>query len=148
MTDKLQQTIKEELGKLPEEAKEAINSVNWAEIAEEIGKRYLLSPDEINNLQVETLLAIAGVEDYENLASNIESEVETTKTDAEKMAEEIGKKIIDPIITKAAENLKKKAKEKNPNWEQSVNFILSGGDYTAMMETRGVEESTPKEKPE
>ncbi len=133
MTEKLQQIIKEEVTKLPREAQDAINAFDWANIAEEIGKKYLLEEGEINDLQVETLLVLTGLESGEYYAQNIEDEIGTSEKEAEKIAEEAFQKIFTPISEAIVENIKRSNKSKNPNWEQSLDFILSGGDYSVFL---------------
>ena len=133
MTEKLQQIIKEEVGKLPKEAQEAINSFDWATVTEEIGKKYLLNESEVNDFQVETLLVLVGLVNPRFYTTNIENNVGTPKDDAEKMADEAFDKIFTPISDSIEENVKKDLKNKNPSPEQTLNFILSGGDYSAFI---------------
>lgn len=133
MTDQLKQTIKEEIEKLPKEMQDAIGALDWAKTAEEIGKKYLLSEEEINDLQVETLLVLVGIEDGNYYAQNIEDNVGTSKNEAEKMANEALQKIFTPISDKLVENIKKSGKSKKANAEQNLDFILSGGDYSAFL---------------
>jgi len=134
MTDKLQQTIKEELAKLPQENQNAINALDWVKITEEIGKKNLLTESEINDLQVETLLIMVDLEDPKAYANNIENNIDTSKEEAEKIAGEVTEKIFIPINNILVEIIKKRIKVKNPNHEQNLNFILSGGDYSSFME--------------
>jgi hypothetical protein len=134
MTEKLKNLIKEEMLKLPKEAQEAINSLDWGNVAEEIGKKYLLNESEINDFQVETFLILAGIEYPEAYIANIENEVGTTKADAEKIAEEVLQKIFVPLGNALTENIKKNGKVENGNAEQNLNFILSGGDYSVFLE--------------
>ncbi|HTE49220.1 MAG TPA: hypothetical protein VK675_04920 [Candidatus Paceibacterota bacterium] len=134
MTEKLKQIIKEEVMKLPNEAQEAIDSLDWARMAEEIGKTFLLTESQINDLQVETFLVLIGIDDGNYYAQNIENKVGTTTDEAEKIAEEAFQKIFTPINDVLVENIKKSYKSKNPKPEQTLNFILSGGDYTAFLE--------------
>ena len=136
MTEKLKQIIQEKVKKLPKEAQNAVNSLDWVKISEEIGKKYLLSEAEINNFQVETLLVLVGLTDPDFYETNIENEVGTTKEEAANMANDAIAKIFTPISNVIVEKIKNSSKGKNPNWKQSVNFILSGGDYSAFMETR------------
>ena len=133
MTEKLKQTIQEEVMKLPKETQEAVASLDWASIAEEIGKKYLLLESEINDLQVETLLVLAGLEDGEFFPQNIESNVETSKDEAIKIAEEVNQKIFTPISNILTEKIKNNLRTKNPNSTQTLNFILSGGDYSVFL---------------
>ena len=133
MREKLEKIIKEEMTFLPKEVQEAINSLDWARMAEEIGKKFLLTENEISNFQVETLLVLIGLEEGEAYVRNIENEVGTSKEEAEKIAEEAEQKIFTPIYGFLTENIKKNLKNKNLNWEQTLNFILSGGDYSTFL---------------
>ena len=136
MTEKLKETIQEEIRKLPKDAQEVIGSLDWAKITEEVGRKYLLDEDEINNLQLETLLILIGIEDGNDYAENIEDEVGTSKDEAKKITEEISQKIFTPMGNVMEEKIKENLKTKNPNPEQTINFILSGGDYAAFLEER------------
>jgi len=133
MIEKLKQIIQEEVLKLPKENQDVINAFDWVKITEEIGKKFLLSESEINNLQVETLLILIGLEDPDLYALNIENEVGTSKDEAKKITEEVRQKIFTPINDTLIENIKKSGKTKNSNPEQTLNFILSGGDYSSFM---------------
>ena len=147
MTNKLKQIAIEEIKKLPKEAQDMINSLDWGKITEEIGKKYLLSESEINDFQVETLLVLVGIENGDFYAQNIENEVGTSKAEAEKIANETLEKIFIPISNLLEENIKKNLPNKNPNHEQNVNFILSGGDYSSFVENpSGGEKLATEEK--
>src|SRR3989338_6481883 len=119
MTDKLKQTIKDEVAKLPKKIQEAINSLDWVDIAEEIGKKFLLMEGEINDLQVETLLVLVGIEDFDLYANNIENNIGTSKEEAEKIAEEANQKIFTPISNALPENINSETSEKT-NIEQKL----------------------------
>ena len=121
---------------LSKEAQEAINSLDWEKISEEIGKKYLLSEDEINTFQLETASFLLGLVDEDAYPQNIEDEVGTSKDEAEKISKETFEKIFIPINDVFAENMKKGGKTKNANAEQTLDFILSGGDYSAFVGTR------------
>ncbi|KKQ07382.1 MAG: hypothetical protein US18_C0018G0013, partial [Parcubacteria group bacterium GW2011_GWB1_36_5] len=97
MTEKLKQTIEEEIAGLPKEGQEAIGAVPWVKIAEEIGKKNNLTEEEIEDFQLETLLMLIGAVDSEFYAINIENHVETTKDQAKNMADEAFQKIFTPI---------------------------------------------------
>lgn len=140
MTEKLKKVIKRELEKLPRETQEAINIVDWVNIAEQIGERHLLDQSEINDLQVQTLLVLVGLRDADLFQANIENEVGTSKNEAEKISAEVFEKIFEPIVEKLEENIRKNMKDKNASWEQNTNFILSGGDYSVFIDNT---EKTP-----
>jgi len=133
MTEKLKQTIKEEVGKLTKDNQGVINAFGWENIAEEIGKKYLLTDDEINIFQAEILIMLVGLEDPDFFTQNIENNVGTSKAEAEKISKEVFEKIFTPITNLLIEKLKKSDKVKNASAEQNINFILSGGDYSAFL---------------
>ena len=112
LTEKLQQTIQEEVEKLPKEAQDAINALDWMKLAEEIGKEFSLEESEMEDFQLETLLVLIGATDPEFYAVNIENHVETTKDQAESLAKEGFQKIFTPIRNTLTENIKKNLKNK------------------------------------
>ncbi len=136
MTDKLKNIIKEEIVKLPKDTRAAIEAVDWASKVEEIGKKYLLNESETNDLQVETMLVMFGIDYADSYTTNIENKVGTTKDDAEKIAQEIYEKVFSPINDVFVENIRKSGKHINAAPEQNLDFILSGGDYSAFVEKR------------
>lgn len=135
MNEKLKQVAKREIEKLPIENGEAINAVPWEKTSEEIGKKYLLNENELNTFQVQTLLILLGLEDPDYYIQNIENEVGTSKEKAKEISEEVFQKIFAPINDIFVENIKKSEKIKNPNLEQNLDFILSGGDYSALLKS-------------
>src|SRR3989338_10227970 len=106
MTEKLKQTIEEEMMKLPKELQEAISASNWVDVTKEIGKKYLLGENEINDFQVETLLVLVGIEPGASYTSNIENEVGTSKSEAEKIATETFQRIFIPMGNHLEESVK------------------------------------------
>ena len=136
ITEKSKNLIKEEMLNLPKEVQDAINASAWEKISEEIGKKYLLDEGEINIFQLETASLLLGLVDEDSYPINIEEEVGTGKEEAIKIADEAFQKIFTPIKNIAEENIKKNLKNKNPNPAQTLDFILSGGDYSAFMEQR------------
>lgn len=134
MTEKLKEIIKREIANLPKETRDAINSFAWGNIAEQIGEKYRLSESETNDLQVETLLVLAGLSSLDFFAVNVESNVGTSKDEATKIASEVDEKIFTPIYNKIHENIKKNLITKKPKLDQDIDFILSGGDYSVFLE--------------
>jgi hypothetical protein len=134
MTENLRQTAKEEIAKLPKDAQDIINSVDWAGITEEIGRKINLTDEEINDLQVEMLLVLVGLTNPDLFTLNIENEVGTSKQGAEKIADEIMARIITPMVDMKTKKTKEELKNKEPHWQQNLNFILSGGDYSMYAE--------------
>ncbi|MDE2399485.1 MAG: hypothetical protein KGL67_00510 [Patescibacteria group bacterium] len=138
MTEKLQQIIKREVAKLPKYTQEAITSLDWGNVIEQIGKKYSFNESELNDLHVQTLLVLIGLTDPNLYAKNIENEVGTTKDEAEKIASEAFEKIFEPINNILEEKIKKNMKDKKTDVVQNVNFILSGGDYSVFVDDANV----------
>lgn len=134
MTEKLQQKSKEEIAKLPKINQEAINSVDWGRITEEIGKKSLLGEFEINDFQIETLLVLVGLENLDMYTANVEN-IGMSRSGAENMAKETFEKVFTPIANKMEESVKNSMSSKNPKWDQRINFILSGGDYSNFIDS-------------
>lgn len=133
MTEKLQQKMKTEIAKLPKEKQDAINAVEWGKISEEIGKKYKLSENEINELQLETGLVLLGLVEFNIYKLNVEN-IGLTKDETEKIVMEVLEKIFTPVATIIESSIKNAMKNQNINWNQRVNFIISGGDYSNFME--------------
>jgi hypothetical protein len=134
MTEKSKKLIQEEMLNLPKEAQDAINASNWEKLSEEIGKKYLINEDEIYTFQLETACFLLGLVDEDLYQKNIEDGIGTSKAEAEKISDEVFKKIFIPINDLLVRNIKTSDKVKNANAEQNLNFILSGGDYSAFLD--------------
>jgi len=146
MTDKLKQIIKKQVGSLSLHEQEAINSVNWPSICEEIGKKNLLDDSETNDLVVKTLLVLLRLENIDAFSKNIENEIGLSKEEADKISGEVEEGVFKPIYEKLFEKIKVNMKGKTPGWEQSLGFILSGGDYSVFLEGRTLAEETEETK--
>ena len=133
MTEKFKQIIKEEVGKLPKEAQEVVNNSRWAEITEEIGRKYNLTEYSINDLQAEVLIIIVGADEPMRLSLNLEKHMSLKHDLAEKIEEEIFQKIFAPVKRSLANVVKDKMKDKTASWQQNIDFIMSGGDYSAFV---------------
>jgi hypothetical protein len=134
MNIKLQDTIKEQLSVLRKENQEAINSLDWVKISEEIIKKYLTEEEKISAFQLETFLVLVGlVEDEEKYKENLENHVSLTADEILKITTEAREKIFLPVYNFLIESIKKSLKDRNIHWQQNLGFILSGGDYTAFI---------------
>ena len=122
ITDKVKQIIKEQIGKLPTESQQAINSFDWLAIITEIGNANKLLDADINALAIETTLAMCAISNPDLFAKNIEEEVLLSKEEAEKIEKEIEEKIFNPIMAKIP-----KKEEKKEETVENLDFILSGG---------------------
>ncbi len=143
MTDKLKQKMTEEIAGLSKENQDAINSFDWAGISENIAKKYFYTDNEINYVQLGVGIVLLGLGDLDWYARYIESEIGTSKDEANKIAEEALDKIFTPIANKIEEVVKKNEKDKDHKWDKNLDFILSGGDYSTLV-AKAPEPEEPK----
>lgn len=143
MTEELKQNTKEDLLRMPKEWQEVVNSFDWGTISEEIAKKYFLDEIAIENLQIEISLALTGAEEISYLKSNIENNVLTSRETAEKITIELFEKIFKPMTDKLTENIKNIIKDKKPTWDQNIDFIISGGDYSIFLRKDRIKNNLP-----
>lgn len=142
MTEELKQTIKNGVERLPKEAQEVVNNFDWLKISEKIGKKNLLDEKEIDILQNEIGFVLIEVNGQDRLVSRIEDNVGTSKLEAIKINNDINQEIFKPLLAQMESSIKSNIKFLKPSWKQSVNFIVSGGDYSVFAE--GSENKTEK----
>ncbi len=135
-----QQIIEKEFAELPTEMREVLGSFDWIKTTTDLGKENGLSDEESDDLLLETFLTLIGAVDLKFYAINIENHVETTKDKAEKIAKEVFEKVFVPIKQLLDEKIKQELKNKKVTPLQTLNFILSGGDYSAFMTNSPLEE--------
>ena len=135
MTENLKKTIEQELALLPNELRTIIGSFDWVKISEEIGKKHLLSVDDINVMQAEVGIILMGIEEQELLAQNIETNVGISKDEAEKITKELVDQIFRPLGENLKKSIKMSMKTRTIHWQQNIDFILTGGNYTAFLKT-------------
>ena len=133
MNEQLKKTIEEEIKKIPKEVQDVINSIDWINISEEIGKKNFLDEKEITDIQTEIAFILIGAEHINYLAINIEHKTNLSKDSSEKIALEILQKICQPVAEKLTNYIKESIEEKKPTWNQNIDFIVSGGDYFAFL---------------
>lgn len=92
-----QKHYQEQLKLLPDISQKAIQSFDWVNILLDIGKSYALQLDELEDLQLETMLLIVGVTPPDDYESQLGSVLPLSKTDMNKLLGDINTKILEPI---------------------------------------------------
>ncbi len=92
------QEIASYLEKLPPNAREIISHANWESKVNDIGKKYSLTDDQVVDIGYEVLFVLVGMEPQEDLSANVESELGVSSILSDQIAEEIGSRIINPLI--------------------------------------------------
>ena len=120
--------------KLPKETQEIINSFGWEKISEEIGRKYSLNDEQIKNLKSQIGLILAESVGLEFIVVSIENNLDVNNEEAIKISQDVVNKILKPIAIKLMETIKKSLPVRSIHWQQNLDFILSGGDYTAFIQ--------------
>jgi hypothetical protein len=92
-----QKHYQEQLKLLPEISQQAISSFDWVNILLDIGKSYALQLDELEDLQVETMMLIVGITPADEYEQELGSVLPLSKTDLNKLLTDINTKILEPI---------------------------------------------------
>lgn len=85
--------IKEYLEKLPPVVQKSIGSSEWKRKILDIGNKYSLQEDQIENLEVEALLVAIGVESDQEMIENIKRELDISDILAEQLTEDVNQRI-------------------------------------------------------
>ena len=148
MTEKIKQLVKEELYKLPKEMQQVIDTFEWEKIVEESCKKNNITEDKIFPIQIETVLVLVGLEFPEALAKHLEENTEITKEEAEAISKEVLVKVFDAMAKSLEEVIKKDLTNKVTSWQQNLDFILSGGDYTVFIKRqKAIQYATGTKRP-
>lgn len=130
MNEQIKQTIKDELSKLPTDRQSVINSFDWIETTKKIGEKYSFNENEIGKLQIEVLLVLVEMEYLSDLKINIENSLSTSRNQAENATREIEEQVFKPIAQKMESSVKSQITFNTPSWDETINFIISGGNYS------------------
>ena len=141
---KLQQQIAYYYSKLPLDAQNMFSSMKWLETLKVISIKYALNDKQIETLGTETTLVLLGIihpEDYEETLVN---ELDLSIESVEKIFIEINESVLKPIRRELTRIfIENTENELMPNWNQNVDFILSGGDYAVFAEQNSPLEESP-----
>jgi hypothetical protein len=99
VNETVEQSIKEEMAKLPKPNQRAINAFDWRRKCQEIGDRHNLLDTEISGLQAEVILVLMGLSDFATLHRYIDVEIGGTGW------QDIEASVIDDVISPIAEIL-------------------------------------------
>lgn len=130
----LKENIMGEMLLLPKKTREVINAFEFQKIFVEIGKNHKLIEEEVKKLEIETILVLIGLVNPLLYSQNIENNIGMSEQESKEVEKEITSQIFQPIYEKIVEKIKNSPTYYNPKWKQSVNFIVSGGDYSVFVE--------------
>jgi len=99
LNETVEQTIKEEMAKLPKPNQQAISAFDWRRKCQEIGERHNLLETEISGLQGEVILVLMGLSDLATLHRHIDGEIGGTGW------QDIEESVVNDVISPIAEIL-------------------------------------------
>lgn len=97
MNEKLRQSFEEQLVYLPEINQQALKSFDWATELLSIGKNYGLHIDQLEDLQVETMLVLVGLVQVTNYQSELINRLAVSPSEANRIIEQVNDRIFQPI---------------------------------------------------
>lgn len=97
MISKTKEAIEEVESTLPENYQKVLTSFSWEKISAEIGEKYLLTGNDLNDLQVEIALVLLGLEEPEDFESRVQDNVVVSEKEAKEIEQEVSNKIFKPI---------------------------------------------------
>ena len=97
MNEKLQQTFEEQLTYLPSINQQALQSFDWATELVGIGKQYGLHVDQLDDLQIETMLVLVGVVSADDYPNELITRLAISPSEADKIIEQVNDLIFTPI---------------------------------------------------
>ncbi|MCX6754574.1 MAG: hypothetical protein NTU81_01965 [Candidatus Nomurabacteria bacterium] len=130
MNEITKQKILDEIIKLPKIKQVAINSVDWIKKTDEISNQFGLIDEENERIQIEIGLILSGLTDIEDFDYILQNEVGLSEEITKKIIAEIYKNVFDPILSIISNDIKNNIEFTKTPWDQTINFIISGGDYS------------------
>lgn len=97
MNDKLRQQFEEQLTYLPDINQQAMRSFDWATELISIGHGYGLHVDQLEDLQIETMLVMVGLTPPEKYQEELITRLALSPIEADRIIEEVNKRILSPI---------------------------------------------------
>lgn len=97
MNDKLRQSFEEQLVYLPEINQQALKSFDWATELLAIGKNYGLHIDQLEDLQVETMLVLVGLVQAGDYQNELITRLAISPSEANRIIEQVNDRIFQPI---------------------------------------------------
>lgn len=97
MNETLRQSFEEQLVYLPEINQQALKSFDWATELLAIGKNSGLHIDELEDLQVETMLVLVGLSQPSEYQNELITRLAISPTEANKIIEQVNQRVFKPI---------------------------------------------------
>lgn len=97
MNEALKQQFEEQLTYLPAVNQQALRSFDWATQLLSIGHQYGLHIDQLEDLQIETMLVLVGLVSPDDYETELITRLAVSTSEAEKILNEVNKQIFIPI---------------------------------------------------
>jgi|GEM_PF-4621169 len=153
MTSETEKIISEQWENLPQEVRRFFDDPNWKDKISKVAADNSLTDTQFRVFMTETLLVILGLSDPETYMLEIRDRLGVVEEKAVTIAAQVENKVFGNLKNKMKEfyatgpTVNVVSKEKiqnvkalNPLWSENLDFILSGGDYSAF--------TTPEERGE
>jgi len=123
--------IKEAFDNLPEVIQEEIFSPQYQEVLSTISREYTLDTEQTIALERETTLALMGAARLKDFEETLASEIKIEKAKIQEIVVKINEEIFSRFKTLLDIMNTEIEPNPEPNWQQNIDFVLSGGDYSS-----------------
>ena len=151
MDPETEKIIKEQMEKLPAEVRKIFVDPALGEKILNIGKKNGLNIEQLGIFQLETYLVMLGLVHPDEYPNELKSRLKIDDLKVDNIINDTNREILSGILEKLKEMYKKEEEDldnmdeekiknnlanKNPDWKQNLDFVLSGGDYSVFLERR------------
>lgn len=137
MDQEIEKIIEEQMKKLPIEVRTLFTDPRLNDKIINIGKKNGLNEEQLVIFLTETNLVMLGLVHPDDYSDELKSHLNINDLKADNITNDINTEILGEIREKLKEAYEKTdgSSEIEPDWEQNLDFILSGGNYAAFMES-------------
>ncbi len=158
--EKFRSTLAEQMTYLPEITQKALKSFDWATQLLSIGKEYGLHIDQLEDLQLETMLVLVGIIPAESYETELETKLAISPAEAVKIIQAVNTQIFIPIHDYIVNDGDKKStmtpETSETNVMESAGFHMTDDETPITIKTEpvrvggvgGTTQSIPESKPE
>jgi hypothetical protein len=155
MNPETENIIKEQMKILPKEVINILADPAWSEKVLTIGRKNGLTEEQSQTLLLETNLVLLGLVHPDEYADELKNRLKIDEMKADNIVSDINREILSGVREKLIamfasqeqsfiEEGKKRAL--NADWQQNLDFVLSGGDYSVFLENARTQDSDNTQK--
>lgn len=135
MDKEIEEIIKKQMEILPIEVRKLFSDPGLKDKILNIGKKNGLNEDQLGTLQLETNLVMLGLVHPDKYSDELKSHLNVNDIKIDNIVNDINKELLTEIREKLI-GMFDEEPESKWDWKENLDFILPGGDYSALVEER------------